>query len=140
MVLSSLSWCLAGDDLSHAVVTDANIRGVGHSCRGVGHGVVGVVGHASNSIVGGGDRDSFVGVYRDGVVGDRESVVVERESVVDMYRVSLSICLPLNNMDCWSVLGDVGWANSSIGDSGVMLRVLVAGEAVGGHRMAVNQR
>merc|ERR1711973_242762 len=102
MVLSSLSWCLAGDDLSHAVVTDANIGGVGHSCRGVGHGMVGVVGHASNSIVGGGDRDGVVGI------------VGERESVVDKGRVSLCLCLPLDNMDCWSILGNVRWANSSV--------------------------
>merc|ERR1719481_1080848 len=57
-----------------------------------------------------------------------------------MCRVSLGLCLSLDNMDCWSILGNVGWANSSIGDSGVMLRVLVAGEAVGGHRVAVDQR
>merc|ERR1711970_175898 len=57
-----------------------------------------------------------------------------------MCRVSLGLCLPLDNMDCWSILGDVGWANSSVGDSGVMLRVLVAGQAVGGHRVAVDQR
>merc|ERR1711973_742448 len=118
MVLSSLSWCLAGDDLSHAVVTDANIGGVGHSCRGVGHGMVGVVGHASNSIVGGGDRDSVVGVDREGVIGvDRDSIVGivgERESVVDKGRVSLCLCLSLDNMDCWSILGNVRWANSSV--------------------------
>merc|ERR1712212_314313 len=87
------------------------------------------------------DREGVIGVDREAVVGcGRDSIVGEREIVVHEGRVSLCLCLPLDNMDCWSILGNVGWANSSIGDSGVMLRVLVAGEAVGGHRVAVDQR
>jgi len=71
------------------------------------------LGHSSNMAVGADSRDVAVCVHKEGV--------------------SLSLSLPLDNVLDRSVLGNVLGANSSVGDSGVVLRVVVVGDGVGGN-------
>merc|ERR1719516_634543 len=70
------------------------------------------LGHSSNMAVGADSRDFAVCVQKEGV--------------------SLSLSLPLDNVLDRSILGNVLGANSSIGDSSVVLRVVVVCDGVGG--------
>jgi len=71
------------------------------------------LGHSSNMAVGADSRDVAVCVQKEGV--------------------SLSLSLPLDNVLDRSILGNVLGANSSIGDSCIVLRVVVVGDGVGGN-------
>jgi len=71
------------------------------------------LGHSGNMAVGVHSGDVVVGVDKEGV--------------------SLSLSLSLDNVLDRSVLGNVLGANSSVGDSGVVLRVVVVGDGVGGN-------
>jgi len=71
------------------------------------------LGHSGNMAVGADSGDVVVGVDKEGV--------------------SLSLSLPLDNVLDRSILGNVLGANGTIGDSGVVLRVVVVGDGVGGN-------
>jgi len=71
------------------------------------------LGHSSNMAVGADSREVVVGADKEGI--------------------SLSLSLPLNNVLDRSILGYVFGANNSIGDSSIVLWVIIVGDSVGGN-------
>jgi len=145
---------LASNLLSMNIGADSNIGRVSPSSSGGSHSVSSIAGKRSgnmssvgdrrgNNVVISGGHGSNMAVSGHGsnmsnmVVGGGEgrgnSVGGSKRSSMGVDQSGVSFGLTLDNMLDWTILGNIFWANDTIGHSGVVVGVVVAGDSVAGN-------
>jgi len=146
--------CLASNLLSMNIGADSNIGRVSPSSSGCSHSVSSIAGKRSgnmssvgdrrgNNVVISGGHGSNMAVSGHGsnmsnmVVGGGEgrgnSVGGSKRSSMGVDQSGVSFGLTLDNMLDWTILGNIFWAIDTIGHSGVVVGVVVAGDSVTGN-------
>merc|ERR1719516_583060 len=116
----------AWDNSARIVGADTHVGGVGGAIGGQGNSVGGslVEGGGGNNVVEGSVVDS---------VASNSIIIGEGKGVVDRESISLCLSLSLDNVLDWSILGNVLWCENTVGDSSVLVGVVVVGHSMAGN-------